>query len=69
MEKMDDDKFLRTYYEWTPPRRRLVGRSRIRWRDTIRAAISVRGSTLENVGEHRYYTDRVEWRRFAKQTD
>ena len=57
LKRMNNNRYARRYYEWTPLEGRGVGRPKIRWSDNIKTAVERRGGTMEEIEEMAYYED------------
>ena len=64
--RMDMERYPLRYYLWTPRGTRPRGRPRKRWKDGIREAIATRGETMETIEDEERYSDRTQWRNFAR---
>ena len=64
--RMSDDGLPKKYLTWVPEGSRPTGRPRKRWIDGIKAGMSRRSRTLEEIEHVRLYDDRDAWRAFWK---
>ena len=64
--RMSDDRLPKKYLTWVPEGSRPTGRPRKRWIDGLKAGMSRRSRTLEEIEHVRLYDDRDAWRAFWK---
>ena len=64
VQRMDNSRYPKKYYNWKPSGKRPPGRPRKRYQNNIEEALHNRGKNLQMVNDTRLFDDRSTWKKF-----